>query len=196
MHVNIAFRHMDTSPALQSYTSKKLQHVLGKYISGQNIDSRVVFSVERFWHIADFTINVNGLTVKSSEKSENMYSSVDLALEKLERQMRRYKEKIRGHKPAHRNKRFTMDVILPNEGEMGEEIEDDSARDEAVKLVRRDTYDAPSMSVDAAVMQLNLRDGQFFVFTNSDTERVNVVHRRDDGSYGLIDPESEVVTVT
>ena len=196
MDVHIAFRHMDTSPALQSYTTDKLEHVLEKYVSGQDVDSRVVFSVERFWHIADFTVKVNGLTVKSHERSENMYASVDLALEKLERQMRKYKEKIHRHKPGHRNKRFTMDVILPNAADYGEQLEDDDAREEAVRLVRRDTYDAPSMSIDGAVMQLNLREGQFYVFTNSETGRVNVVHRRDDGSYGLIDPESEVATIT
>lgn len=193
MQVSVSFRHMDSSEPLQEYATKKLENVVHKYVNGEDISSQVTFSTERFWHIANFTINVNGLTVKSTERSENMYSSVDLALDKIERQMRRYKTKIRSHKPSGKERPFTMGVLAP--AEPPEPELDDAAFDDEViaeppvVVVKHETYTAAWMTPEEAVMQLNLREAQFYVFTNSENERINIVHRREDGSYGLIDAE-------
>lgn len=224
MQVSVSFRHMDPSDSVQTYASDKLQHVVQKYITGQDIDSQVVFSVERFWHVANFTININGLTVKSVEKTENMYSSIDKALEKVERQVRRYKDKIRDHKPSQsRPRAFTMNVIA-----VAEEPEADTpgVSDEAsfvahqndaspaetaaapangvaesttngaavpeAQIVKSETYIAPTMDVQEAIMHLNLRNAAFFVFTNSGNENLSIVYRRDDGRYSVIEPEAQV----
>lgn len=196
MQVSVAFRQMDTSSALQTYATRKLESVLSKHITGQNVQSQIVFSVERFWHIANFTINVNGLTVKAVEKNENMYASVDLALDRLERQLRRYKERIREHKPAERERQFTMNVLAsPAVEEPAAEASEDAAprvEESPMSVVKRETYTAPYLSPEEALMQLHLRDAQFFVFTHKDTERINILHRRGDGSYGLIDAEPSV----
>lgn len=194
MQVNVSFRHMDVSPAVQQYASDKLQHVVSKYIQGEDIDSQITFSVEKFLHIANFTININGLTLKSVEKTEDMYSSVDLALEKVERQVRRYKSKIRKHRPDARERAFTMQVVSPPEAEPEVEAADATVDDEPIKpieTVKVETYTAPFMKVEAALMQLDLRGGQFFVFTNEESERINIVYRRDDGNFGLIDAEPQ-----
>lgn len=190
MLVNVSFRHMDASPAIQQYASDKLQHVVSKYVHGEDIDSQITFSVEKFWHIVNFTININGLTVKSIEKTEDMYSSVDLALEKVERQMRRYKSKIRDHRPDNRQRNFRMQVVAPTESVPA--IETDKVEvPEPVQTFKAETYTAPFMKVDDAIMQLELRGAQFFVFTNEDSERINIVHRRDDGNFGLIETEPQ-----
>lgn len=198
MQVSVAFRHMDTSSALQSYATRKLESILSKHITGQNVQSQIVFSVERFWHIANFTITVNGLTIKAVEKTENMYASVDLALDRLERQLRRYKERIRAHKPADRERLFTMNVLASPTLEDAPEAKE-AASDEALEtsasevspmaVVKQETYSAPYLSPEEALMQLHLRDAQFFVFTHKETERINILHRRGDGSYGLIDAD-------
>lgn len=197
MQVSVAFRQMDTSSALQSYATRKLESVLSKHITGQNVQSQIVFSVERFWHIANFTINVNGLTVKAVEKNENMYASVDLAVDRLERQLRRYKERIRAHKPAERERQFTMNVLAsPASSEepaaVAPSTTTNSVEEPAMSVVKRETYTAPYLSPEEALMQLHLRDAQFFVFTHKETERINILHRRGDGSYGLIDAEPSV----
>jgi putative sigma-54 modulation protein len=196
MQISVAFRHMDSSDALNDYATSKLEHVTDKYINGQDTDARVVFSVEKFWHIANFTVMVNGLTVKAIERTENMYSSVDLALDRLERQLRRYKDRIRSHKPSNRKREFTMGILAPDDEE---EIDPDEELDEItpeifapskpVTVVKHESYEAPYLSPEEAVMQLNLRDAPFFVFTHAETERINIIHRRDDGGYGLIDPD-------
>ena len=192
MQVSVAFRQMDTSEPLQSYATRKLENVLAKYLIGQDVQSQVVFSVERFWHIANFTITINGWTVKAVERSENMYSSVDLALDKLDRQLRRVKDRFRSHKPNGRERRFTMGVLAPSaptEPPVEAAEEQDAAAPTPVTVVKHETYVAPYMTAEEAVLQLGLRGAEFFVFTNSESERINIIHRRHDGGYGLIDAE-------
>lgn len=199
MQVSVAFRHMDTSNALQGYATRKLDAILSKYITGQNVQSQIVFSVKRFWHIANFTIKVNGLTIKAVEQTENMYASVDLALARLERQLRRYKERIRSHKPPAQERLFTMNVLASAMPEEEQEVgtnaaavdtDDSPAEVESpMAVIKQETYSAPYLSPEEALMQLHLRDAQFFVFTHKETERINILHRRADGSYGLIDAD-------
>lgn len=195
MQVSVAFRQMDTSTALQNYASRKLESILSKHVHGQDVSAQVVFSVERFWHIANFTITVNGLTVKSVERTENMYASVDLALDRLERQLRRYKERIRTHKPADRERLFTMNILAPQVDEPAvdsvdaETEEVAAAAPSSMNIIKQETYTAPYLTPEEALMQLHLRDAQFFVFTHKETERINILHRRRDGSFGLIDAD-------
>lgn len=203
MQVSVSFRHMETSPAIQQYASDKLHHIVSKYVVGQDIDSQITFSVERFRHIANFTLNINGLTVKSVEKTEDMYSSIDLALAKLERQIRRYKNKIRQHKPSRRKRPFTMEVVTLNDDSLDSSIQEEPAKmkpvekDEPPKkrvdpilTLKTETYSATYMTTHEAIMQLNLNEAQFLVFTSKQTERINILYRRDDGNYSLIEAES------
>lgn len=195
MNVSVAFRHMDTSDSIADYATSKLTNVADKYINGQDTDAQAVFSVEKFWHIANFTIVVNGLTVKAVERTEDMYSAIDLAMDRLERQLKRYKERIRSHKPSSRNRQFTMGVLAPDsdsefdEDDDGDDVSDELfAPSEPMTVVKHERYEAPYLSPQQAVMQLNLRNAPFFVFTHEETDRINIIHRREDGGYGLIDP--------
>ena len=215
MLVSVSFRHMDPSPSVEQYAADKLQHVVSKYVAGQDIDSQVVFSVERYLHIANFTININGLTVKCVEKTDNMYASIDKALEKVERQVRRYKDKIRDHKPAQgRPRAMTLNVLAiqdedadtasfaPEDALEEQVLEQEAGPAEAAEaaapapapkgapLLARETFTAPLMTVEDAIMHLNLRGEPFFVFTNTQGEHVNIVYRREDGYYAVLEPEA------
>lgn len=192
MQVNVSFRHMDASPAVQQYASDKLQHVVSKYVQGADIDSQITFSVEKFWHIANFTISINGLTVKSREKSEDMYSSIDLALEKVERQVRRYKSKIRAHRPDARRRDLTAVVVPAPPAEESEATVETPAEVTApAPTLETENYTAPFMKIDDAIMHMELSDSPFLVFTHEQTERINILYRRDDGNFGLIDAEPQ-----
>lgn len=209
MQVNVAFRHMDPSAAVTRYASEKLQHVVNKHVSGMDTDSQVVFSTERFLHVANFTININGMTVKCVEKNEDMYASIDLALEKIERQVKRFKNRIRSHRPDARQRRFTMQVLAPAPAEASEDdvaiTESEVAAEPAqaaapatqsngaaaaIEVPRSEVYEAPFMSTQDAIVQLELRGGAFFVFTHVESEHLCIVYRRDDGNFGLIQPEA------
>jgi ribosomal subunit interface protein len=114
MNVSVTFRQMDPSDALREYASRKLEHTVRKYIHAP-IDAQATFHIEKFWHIATFNLQVRGIAIKTQEKSEDMYASVDLAMDKLERQLRRYKDKLRDHKPTKNvaGKRFEEQIIEP-----------------------------------------------------------------------------------
>lgn len=94
MQVNVTFRQMEHSDALRQYAEEKLGRL--RKLLKPPVDARVTFSVEKFSHIADLAINAGGLSINASEKSEDMYSSFDLAYDKLERQIRKHKEKQQG----------------------------------------------------------------------------------------------------
>ncbi|MGB9598959.1 MAG: ribosome hibernation-promoting factor, HPF/YfiA family [Myxococcota bacterium] len=91
MQVNVTFRQMEHSDALKQYAEEKIEK-LKKFLKPP-VDARVTFSVEKYSHIADVAINAGGISINASEKSEDMYSSFDLAYSKIERQIRKYKEK-------------------------------------------------------------------------------------------------------
>lgn len=227
MNANVTFRHMESSSSLRSYATKKLEHVCEKYVQGQ-VDATIVFSVEKFWHVADFTLQIKNLTVKGSERTEDMYSSIDLALAKIEKQLRRHKDRLRDHKPSSGTARlFKMGVISTTQSEPVSDLEIEYAEDfelypapEAaevetattsaatngatkiesvdevltadgapVRLLRNSQYQAVPMTIDEAALQLDLlqENRQFFVFTNTDTNSINVIYRRDDNNLGLIE---------
>ena len=194
MQVNVAFRHMEPSHTAEAYAADKLRNVVGKYVAGQDVDSRIVFSTERYLHVANFTVNVNGLTVKAVEKSDALMSSIDLALEKVERQLLRHKRKIRAHRHDGRRRAFTMSVLAaptPAEPEPADDpvAEAAEAWTEPPRAFKTETYAAPFLSVNDAILQLELLEREFFVFTHNESERINIVYRRDDGHLGLIDAE-------
>lgn len=201
MQVSVAFRQMDTSEAVQRYASDKLQHILKKYVQGMDVDSQVVFSLERYQHVANFTINVNGLTLKCVEKSDNMYSSIDVALDKVERQMNRFKSRIRSHRPDSRRRSLSMQVLsaapevdaAPAEAPASDAapVEPTASRTGGhITTLSREHMEAPYLSPDEAILQIELRHAPFLVFTNKETEHINVLYRRDDGNFGLIEPEA------
>lgn len=217
MNASVSFRNMDSSTSLRSYATEKLERICDKYVQG-SIDASVVMTVEKFWHIADFTLQIKNLTVKGTERTEDMYSSIDIALDKIEKQLRRHKDRLRNHKPTNgQAKMFKMGVLSPitppeyeEESEFDSEFEEDyrlypepdetevteeSSQEETVttaagpvKLLRNQSYEAQAMTVEEAVLQLDLlEDRQFFVFANSDSGSINVVYKRADQNIGLIE---------
>lgn len=215
MNASVSFRNMDSSSSLRSYATDKLERVCDKYVQGK-VDASVVLTVEKFWHIADFTLKIKNLTVKGTERTEDMYSSIDIALDKIEKQLRRHKDRLRDHQPSNgQAKKFKMGVLAPlNPVELDEESEYDEFEEDyrlypepeeaevataeeeetvatpqgPVKLLRNQAYEAQAMTLEEAVLQLDLlEDRQFYVFTNSESGAINVVYKRDDKNVGLIE---------
>lgn len=191
MKFSVTFRKMDSTDAIKQYAEEKVKKI--KRFFPDPINANVVLAMERYQHRADVTITLhNGLVLKGQNVSDDMYSSIDLAMAKIEKQVRRYKDKIRSHKPATGPQiPFRVDVI-EDETEFAADpepmvVQDDTAKDLMSKVIRSDEHTAQPMSVEEAVMQLNLMNNAFLVFTNSDNQSINVIYRRNDGNYGLID---------
>ncbi len=191
MKFSVTFRKMDPTDAIKQYAEEKVKKI--KRFFPDPINANVVLALERYQHRADVTITLhNGLVLKGSNISDDMYSSIDLAMTKIEKQVRRYKDKIRSHKPATGPQiPFRVDVIeedLETHAAPEPEIpERETAAELMSKVIRSDEHTAQPMSVEEAVMQLNLMNNAFLVFTNSANQAINVIYRRNDGNYGLID---------
>jgi len=164
------------TPALKEYAEKRLGK-LEKYLP--KIDMvHVTFLVEGDLHKTEVTIPVAGYLLRGEEESPDMYSSIDLVVEKLEKQAKKYKEKLNARFKNNRN--FTADVQ--------DEITGNELHEE-IKIVKAKRFAIKPMSVEEAAMQMELLGHTFYVFTNADTEEINVVYKRRDGKYGLIEPE-------
>lgn len=186
MQFSVTFRHMEPSDAIKDYTRDKLDKIK-KYFPDP-ISAHVVFSTERgYQHVADVHIQLhNGLLIKGVEKTEDMYSSVDLVIAKIERQVRRYHDKIRGHKSRADLSSIPVQhhVISAEEARPQQTA---TTTEPQPNIIKTDKYHARPMEVHEAVMQLNLAGDVFLVFKNAANGLVNVVYKRDDGNYGLIE---------
>lgn len=179
MQITTTFRHMDSSEALKAYAAEKLEKVQ-KYID-EPIVAQVFLTVEKIRHTAEVTINAKGITIKASEETNDMYAALDAVIDKIERQLRRYKERIKEHKPAGDDSaRKVRKTVLT--------AESIDQRQQPV-IIKSDTFSIKPMSVEEAVMQMDLLHKEFLVYTDSTTEEINVIYRRKDGNYGLIEPQ-------
>lgn len=179
MNVTTTFRHMEQSEALKTYAEEKLERVK-KYIDGP-INAQVYFTVEKIRHIVEIVINAKGLNTKASEATTDMYAAVDAVIDKIERQLKRYKEKLKAHKPSNE----AGGRALSKQIFQGESIE--TSPDPVVITTKTEV--AKPMSVDEAVMQMDLLHKDFLVFTDAISGELNVVYRRKDGNFGLIAPQ-------
>jgi putative sigma-54 modulation protein len=202
MQVSVTFRHMEPTQALKDFAAEKVGRIR-KYIHSPT-DAHVVLSTERYMHKADITIKAHGMMMRGEEKSDDMYSSIDGAVDKIERQVKRYRKKLTSHKPREGARMKVKYNILEAQRDMAAQLaaEDQAAAEaaaeaasaeeveevvEAPKIIETTESNAVPMSVDEAVMQMDLAHSDFHVFINAKTNEINVLYRRRDGQLGLIE---------
>jgi putative sigma-54 modulation protein len=185
--MNITFRHLDPIDSLKIYAREKVERV-NKYLD-KATDAHVVLSLERHLHHADISIQSGSFLLRGRERSEDMYASIDLAMDKIERQLKRYKEKLKHHhgrERVHHRQEFVEQMKIRHrvfEGDGGKQ----EANDDSPKIVKTNEFLAHPMGTEEAIMQMDLMNNQFYVFTNSTTMEMNVVYHRKDGTIGLIE---------
>ena len=179
MNINVVFRHMETTEALKQYAIDKVSKIK-KYIDAP-IEIHVVLSVEKFRHIAEVSFSINGFVVKGQEETEDMYAAIDMVMDKIERQVRKYKDRLknkRGAGSAEKRMQVKMNVVAV----------DHNVAETTPQVIKTTNFSIKPMDVDEAIMQMNLIDNDFLVFRNDTNNEVNVIYRRKDGNYGLIEP--------
>jgi putative sigma-54 modulation protein len=184
MQMNITFRHIDPIDSLKNYAREKVERV-NKYLD-RATEATVVLSLERHLHHADIRIQSGTYLLRGREKSEDMYASIDLAMDKIERQLKRYKEKLKSH---HGKERVHHRHELVEQMQVRHQVMEGSTTltDQPSKVVKTNEFLAQPMSIDEALMQMDLMNNDFLVFTNSTTMEMNVVYNRKDGTVGLIE---------
>ncbi|MFB3816783.1 MAG: ribosome hibernation-promoting factor, HPF/YfiA family [Candidatus Methylomirabilales bacterium] len=173
MRLSVKGRNLEITEPLKRYAEEKVQR-LTKYLD-QIVTGHVVLAVEKHRQIAEVTLRVRDLTIRAEESTDDLYSAIDLVTEKLERQILRYKERIVGH-GAPRSGPEARGATAPEAAEP--------------RVVKTKRFAVKPAAVDEAVLQMNLLGHSFYVFRNAKTDEVNVVYRRKDGHYGLIEPEA------
>lgn len=189
MQMNITFRHIDPIDSLKNYAREKVERV-NKYLD-RAPEATVVLSLERHLHHADIRIHSGTYLLRGREKSEDMYASIDMAMDKIERQLKRYKEKLKGHHGRDRvHHRHELVEQLRIRHQVFEPEPEPAATEEHAppkRVVKTNEFLVRPMSVDEALMQLDLMNADFYVFTNSTTMEMNVIYHRKDGTIGLIE---------
>ena len=174
MKIIIAGKNIDVTPGLRSAVEDKLGK-LDKYFN-PDTEVHVTLSVEKERQKIEVTIPVKGSIIRSEQVSSDMYVSIDLVEEIIERQLKRYKNKIVDRKQAPSEFSQTY-------------VENDYMDDEEIKIVRTKKFDIKPMYPEDACIQMELLGHNFFVFCNAETDQVNVVYKRKGDTYGLIEPE-------
>ncbi len=171
-------KHIEVTDAMRNYIEKRLNKIERHF--DHILEVIVTLSVEKNRQIVEATLQASRALIRAEEKTDDMYTSIDKVADKLERQIQKYKEKY-FQKPHPGSER--KGVI--NEGVNVE----DSESDKIAKIVRTKRFAIKPMSVEEAAMQMNLLGHNFFVFANDNTNKVNVLYKRKDGNFGLIEPE-------
>jgi len=174
MQVTVIGRHIEATEALKQYAQEKFSR-LEKYLPKTSQTVVTLSVVKKVHHIAEAVIKSNGVLIQASEETEEMYSAIDLLVEKIERRVRRYKEKLVDHK--HQTNKAA--ALAPSASSQEERIP------QIIKIKR---FDLKPMLPEEAVMQMELLDKDFFIFSNVGSGHINVIYKRKDGNVGLIEP--------
>jgi len=189
LHVIVQGKHLDVTPALREYAEEKVGKI-SRYFD-QVQEAQVVLSVERRdgmgkAQVVEVTVWGDGLVLRGEEASQDMYASIDLVFDKLRKQIEKYRSKLIERRRISESRR--KDRLA--EAIRAEQRRPDIDPEAETSIVRTKRFAMKPMTADDAVMQLELLGHDFFVFRNSETMEVNVVYCRDDGKYGLIEPEA------
>lgn len=176
MKVTVHAKNIELTNALKDCVEKKISK-LSKYFE-PGVEAKATLSVEKNKQIIEVMIPFNGILLRGEESTDDMYKSIDLVEDKLEGQIRKQKTKL-----LKKNKYNSFKFSTVGEVNLEEEKND-------AKIVKSKKFDMKPMLKDEAVLQMELISHDFFVFKNAETNELNVVYKRKDGNYGLIEPDN------
>ena len=174
MDITVTFRHVESTESLKEYAEEKLSKI-DKYFD-YPIEAHIVLTAEKFRRTADVTLNVNGAVINAEEETEDMYSAIDQVMDKIEVQVKRYRDKTRSRRTKAENQRG---------GTQSDESADSVADEPSIEVEK---LVAKPMDPEEAAMQFTMSQQDFLVFRNPRSGEINVIYKRKDGNLGLIEP--------
>ena len=175
MKIKITGKGMNVSDYLRGVVLKKAEKLERYFKPGTEMS--VMLTMEKNRHIAEVTVPIDGILLRTEEATGDMYSSIDTVLKKLERKIRKHRTKL---------ERRLHEDAFKQETAVYEHVDED---EQIPQLVRSKKFSMKPMDVEEAMMQMELIGHSFFVFKNAETNDVNVLYLRNDGNYGLIEPD-------
>jgi putative sigma-54 modulation protein len=181
MNYNIRGENIEVTPAIREYVEKKVAKLERYFTESPNANVNVNLKVYQDKKSkVEITIPMKDLVLRAEELHDDMYAAIDLITDKLERQIRKHKTKVNR---KFRDKESLKDFV-PIFTEV-EQVEDE----EDLEVVRTKSFDLKPMDSEEAILQMNMLGHNFYVFTNAETNQTNVVYKRNDGRYGLIEAQ-------
>jgi putative sigma-54 modulation protein len=166
---------MEPTESLRAYAEEKLSKIK-KYLDSP-MEAHVVLEVEKFRHMADVTVNVNGTRIKAYEETEDLYSAIDMVMDKIENQVKKHRSRLRERRTEN----------LKGEEALAGEAAAEGAEEPTISVEK---LVAKPLDPEEAAMQLSASKQDFLVFRNSRSREINVIYKRKDGNIGLIEPAS------
>lgn len=189
MRIQVSGKQLDVGEALRSHVEERLGEAVGKYFD-RPVEAVVVFTREGHEFVADSSVHLStGMTAQAKGRAAEIYASFEGAVERMEKQLRRYKRRLKDH---HRSRDYPIEAsgaasyVLAGGGDDVDGAEEPESL-QPVIVAEMETP-VPRVSVGEAVMQMELAGAPLLVFRNDSHGGVNVVYRRDDGNIGWIDP--------
>ena len=174
MRVTVIGKNINVTPALKEMIEKKVSK-LDRYFN-PDVEARATLSVQKNRQIFEVTIPFNGVILRCEESTDDMYKSIDLVENKLERQIRKQRTKLSRRNNSSLKVTNIEEVALEDEDRVGE-------------IVKVKKFNIKQMTTDEAMLQMELIEHNFFVFKDADTDNINVLYKRNDGNYGLLEPD-------
>jgi putative sigma-54 modulation protein len=171
MQIAVTFRHLEPSEALKNYVTDRLNK-FKRYLDGQ-VEAHVVLSMEKFRHLADVTIDNNGRIIKGKEENVDMYAAIDLVMDKIDMQLKKFRDKLRDVKGDRSRSAATLvEAEAPPRAQL-----------------RRKRTDVPPLQLSDAMEIMETGKNELLVFTNVDSGSLNILYKRQDGNLVLVEPD-------
>ncbi len=184
MKVTITARHLELTKALHDYAEKKVKRVK-KYFTNV-IDAHIILTVRKYIQIAEVIIHTPGITINGQEEAGDMYAAINMVMDNIERQVKRYKEKLKAksrlHRAARRNKIRSIREDIATEQDIEEFVKGQLVVTETKK------FDIKPMSLDEAVTQMRVLKHDQWAFVSTDTGKITFIYKKAKGDYGIIEP--------
>jgi putative sigma-54 modulation protein len=180
-NVRVTGRHLAITDSINDYVTRKIEGLHLDY--PKIIEAHVILGVEKYRHSAEVVLVCsNHITIEAHEETNDMYAAIDAVIDKVARQMRKYKTRLmKRHRPRKDEMHHLEEMVLsPDVSDEDEEAEH--------TVVRTERYPVKPMFIDEAVLQLEMSNRQFLVFINARSSKMNVLYRRKSGDFGLMEP--------
>ncbi|MDU1028650.1 MAG: ribosome-associated translation inhibitor RaiA [Clostridiales bacterium] len=185
MRLTIKGRNVEVTDALRTYVEKRFSK-LEKYFS-KELEGTVTLLVEKGEQRAEATIPINRFILRAEESGMDMYASIDQVVDKIERQVRKYKTRL--NRKAKQTEVNIGELLRQEEAEQKTaDTAADLQNEQAEKISKVKQFHVRMMDPEEAIMQMELLDHDFFIFLNSESDAIDVVYRRKGGTYGLLQP--------
>ncbi len=174
MNINYTARHTTITPEIKKHCERRL-NALEKLL-GYPVEADLILSVEKYRHKAEINVKIKGATLNTVQETHDIFSSMGLAFDHIEKRVKKEREKLRGRKRRKSREVVSADIASDME-------------EQRVRVIPSRDFSLKPMSVEEALLQLETRRKEVFVFRKFDSEKWAVIYRREDGNFGLVEPE-------